>query len=163
MKCLTDIEGLPMIKKAVVLFLLLAGTAQAEDLKKVEFVRVLDGDTVEVNLTISVRLKDIDCYENHKNARSIWQAKEYGKTRAEVLTAGEQSEQALKDLLNGNENNLYLDIKGMDAYKRILGKMYIVNEKKKNINRYMLNKGGCLPYKPMPRKRKNKQQAPENI
>lgn len=144
-----------MIKQAFILLLLMTATAQAENVRKVEFVRVIDGDTIEVRYTTAIRLKDIDCFESKHNARSKWQAEETSTTETDILNKGAQSKQALKDLINGNENNLYLQVKGLDRYSRILGKMYIGKDRNKtDINEYMLNKGGCIPYKPRPHKRK---------
>lgn len=147
-----------MIKKTLFILLLATTTAQAQNLRKVEFVRVIDGDTIEVRYTTSIRLNDIECYENKGNERSEREALEYNKTKEEVLTAGKESEQKLKELIKGNENNLYLQVKNLDKYKRILGKMYIGKGKDKtDINEYMLKSGGCLPYKNLPKlKKKNK-------
>jgi endonuclease YncB( thermonuclease family) len=146
-----------MIKKILLLLLLSISTAQAENLRKVEFVRVIDGDTIEVRYTTSIRLLDIECYENHNNERADRLALEYDKTKEEVLTAGKESEQKLKELIKGNEDNLYLQVNKLDKYKRILGKMFIGRGKnKKNINEYMLKSGGCLPYKNLPKLKKNK-------
>ena len=107
-----------MLKK--VLFILFIGiaTAQAQDdLHKIEVIRVIDGDTIEIKH--SVRLNDIDCYENKNNRRSNWQAKEYNKTKAEVIEAGKQSQQTLQDLINENKDNLYIDVKRLDRHKRL--------------------------------------------
>ena len=143
-----------MLKK--VLFILFIGiaTAQAQDdLHKIEVIRVIDGDTIEIKH--SVRLNDIDCYENKNNRRSNWQAKEYNKTKAEVIEAGKQSQQTLQDLINENKDNLYIDVKRLDRHKRLLGDVYIGNGKnKKSINDYMLKSGGCLPFKPQPQNKR---------
>ena len=144
-----------MIKKVLFLLLLITSTAQAENLRKVDFIRVIDGDTIEVRYITTIRLKDIDCFESKHNERSKWQAEETSTTETNILNKGAQSKQALKDLINGNENDLYLQVKGLDRYSRILGKMYIGKDRNKtDINEYMLNKGGCRPYKPRPHKRK---------
>ena len=146
-----------MIKKILLLLLLSISTAKAENLRKVEFVRVIDGDTIEVRYTTSIRLTDIECYENHNNERADRLALEYNKTKEEVLTTGKESEQKLKELLKGKENNLYLQVKNLDKYKRILGKMFIGNGKNKtDINEYMLKSGGCMPYKNLPKLKKKK-------
>ena len=140
-----------MIKKTLFILLLATATAQAENLRKVEFVRVIDGDTIEIRQTIAVRLNNIDCFENKNNERSKWQAVEYNKTQEEVLSAGIESGQNLKELIKGNENDLYLQVKGLDRYKRILGEIFIGKGKEKmSVNEYMLKNGGCLPYKPRP-------------
>lgn len=146
-----------MIRKILLLLLLSISTAQAENLRKVEFVRVIDGDTIEVRYTTSIRLNDIECYENHNNERADRLALEYNKTKEEVLTAGKESELKLKELIKGNENNLYLQVKNLDKYKRILGKMFIGKGKNKtDINEYMLKSGGCMPYKNLPKLKKKK-------
>lgn len=137
-----------MIKRALLITLLTISTAQAESLRKVELIRVIDGDTVEVTYTTSIRLNDVDCYENKHNARSKWQASEYDQTEEEVIAKGKESKQKLTELLAGNEKNLYLQVKGLDRYRRILGKLYIGKDRQVDINEYMLNKGECLPYKP---------------
>lgn len=155
-----------MIKKALVLFILFAGaltvyystrttTAKDDGLQKVEFIRVIDGDTIEVKYTTAIRIKDLDCFESKPNARSKWQAGEYQKTQDKVIKQGKQSAKELKKLLRGNEKNLYVDVKGMDRFKRILGDVYVGDQ---NIKQYMLTKGGCMPYKPMPRKRNYRHQ-----
>ena len=53
-----------MIKKVLFLLLLITSTAQAENLRKVDFIRVIDGDTIEVRYITTIRLKDIDCFEH---------------------------------------------------------------------------------------------------
>ena len=142
-----------MIKKALLITLLTLSTAQADELPKVELVRVIDGDTVEVTYKTSVRLKYIDCYENKHNHRQKWQAKEYNLKEEEVVARGKESEQKLKDLLAGNEKDLYLDVKGLDQHKRLLSNLYIGKDKKIDVNKYMLKSGGCLPYKPEKRRK----------
>lgn len=145
-----------MLKKVLFLLILMTATAQAENLRKVEFIRVIDGDTIEVRYTTAIRLNDIDCFENKHNERGQWQADEHNTTEADIINKGKQSEQALKELIDGNENNLYLQVKGLDKYRRILGKVYIGKDKNKtDINEYMLKSGGCLPYKPRPHKKKH--------
>lgn len=141
-----------MIKKALLITLLTISTAQAESLRKVELVRVIDGDTIEVRYTTSIRLNDVDCFESKQNDRQKWQAGEYDLTEEEVIAKGKESTQKLKDLLDGKGNNLFLQVKGLDKYRRILGKIFIGKDKKVDINEYMLKKGGCLPYRPRNRK-----------
>lgn len=141
-----------MFKKTLFILLFGISTAQAENLRKVELMRVIDGDTIEVRYTTSIRLSDIECYENKDNERSDRQVIADNKTKEEVLTAGREAEQKLKDLLKDKENNLYLQVKGLDKFRRILGKLYIGKGKDKvDVNDYMLKSGGCLPYKKLPK------------
>lgn len=126
----------------------LNNAGQVENLHKVELIRVIDGDTVEVRYTTAVRLKDIDCFENKLNKRNKWQQSKYSKTEEEVIKSGLNSEKMLNNLIQVNKNNLYLQVDGLDKYKRILGNMYIGESKRINVNDYMLKNGGCMEYKP---------------
>ena len=119
-----------------------------KNLRKVELIRVIDGDTIEVRYTTSIRLNDVDCYENKHNDRQKWQAKENNLKEEEVIAKGKENEQKLKDLLDKEGNDLFLQVKGLDRYRRILGKLYIGKDKQIDINEYMLKSGGCMPYKP---------------
>ena len=143
-----------MIKKTLFILLLTTATAQAENLRKVELVRVIDGDTIEVTYTTAIRLNNVDCFENKPNDRQKWQAGKYDLKEEEVIAKGKESEKRLSELLAGNENNLYLQVKGLDKYRRTLGKLYIGKDKQVDINEFMLKGGGCLPYQPRPHKRK---------
>ncbi|MCM1323363.1 MAG: thermonuclease family protein [Acetobacter sp.] len=126
----------------------------ANQLQKIEQITVVDGDTIKGvinNQIIKIRLSNIDCFENKVNQRAYWQAEIYNKSLSEVLKTGNESKTILLNLLKNEKDNIYVTLKGLDKFKRTLGKIYIISDKKKlNVNQYMLEYGKCVPYKPKP-------------
>lgn len=137
--------------------------AAAAEMQKAEVLKINDGDTVRlaVNGTeIKLRLSDIDCFENKRNIRQKWQAEIYGLTETEVLHRGEHSAGVLTALLQENREFVYVTLNGKDVYRRYLGTLWIVRDKQAlNVNRYMLEQGGCVSYLPKPRRWKPKRKT----
>lgn len=134
---------------------------QATELIKADIVKINDGDTVRLIIRgqeITLRLLDIDCFENKRNNRVKWQAETYGLAEVEVLHRGKQSAEILKTLLIANQANIYVSLKGRDYYRRRLGTLFVLKQGEMvNINRYMLQFGGCMPYLPKPKNWEPKQ------
>lgn len=148
-------------KIAIGIILLFAQPLLAADIKKADVLKITDGDTVLLTVDgdeIKLRLLEIDCFENKPNLRAKWQAETYGLTETEVLYRGEQSASVLKKLWRNNRAFFYVKLKGKDVYRRYLGTLFIIRKDLElDVNRYMLKDGGCLPYRPKPRRWKPKQ------
>lgn len=118
-------------------------------------IKVGDGDTItiKVNEQIkTIRLLDIDCFENKNNDRAKWQSYQYHKSIGDVLRLGNQSQYILDNILKRNRDRLYIDMRNKDFFGRTLGYVYYKNENELiNINHYMLESGKCLKFKSKPR------------
>ena len=121
---------------AIGIILLFAQPLSAADLNKADILKITDGDTV----LLAVNGEEI-------------------KLRLlEVLCRGKQSAAVLKKLWRDNRAFFYVKLKGRDVYRRRLGTLFIIrNDIKIDVNHYMLKYGGCLPYRPKPRRWKSKQ------
>ena len=146
---------------AIGIILLFAQPLSAADLNKADILKITDGDTVLLAVNgeeIKLRLLEIDCFENKPNLRAKGQAETYGLTKTEVLYRGKQSAAVLKKLWQDNRAFFYVKLKGKDVYRRCLGTLFIIrNDIEIDVNHYMLKYGGCLPYRPKPRRWKPKQ------
>lgn len=127
----------------------------AGDLQKADVLKITDGDTVLLVVgteEIKLRLLEIDCFESKRNNRVLWQAETYGLSEEEVLLKGAHSAAVLEQLWRDYRDFFYVRLKGKGAYRRHLGTLYIIRENRVlNVNRYMLQFGGCVPYQPKPR------------
>lgn len=113
----------------------------------IEVVRIFDGDTIQGRIEkeeFSIRLVGIDCYETSDINRAYKQAYKNNLKIEEVLNRGVESKEFLEKLYKNNKNKgVYLDFKGVDKYGRALGVVYLGNI---NVNRELLNNGGCFEY-----------------
>ena len=116
-------------------------------------IKINDGDTLSAfvnNENTKIRLLDVDCYETKKNARAKFQQKYYELSVDEVLEKGKQSRKILKKLLK-DHRYIRVEWEKRDSFGRILGKVYLDDIKSAgviDVNKYMLNKGGCNKYMP---------------
>lgn len=126
-------------------------------------IKINDGDTLTAlvnNETTKIRLLDVDCYETKKNNRMKFQQKYYGLSIDEVIQSGKQSRKKLKNLLK-DHRYIRVEWEKRDSFGRILGKVYLDDIKSAgviDVNRYMLESGGCHKYlsKSMLKKSRNK-------
>lgn len=115
--------------------------------------KIQDGDTLSAivnNEETKIRLLDVDCYETKNNARARIQQQYYGLSYDEMLEKVKQSRKTLKKLL---KDHRYIRVKWAkrDSFGRILGNVYLDDIKSAgviNVNRYMLETGGCNKYVP---------------
>ena len=113
--------------------------------------KIQDGDTLSAivnNENTKIRLLDVDCFETKNSTRARLQQQYYGLSRDEMLEKGRQSRKILKILL---EDHRYIRVKWKkrDSFGRILGKVYLDDIKSVGVievNRYMLESGGCNKY-----------------
>lgn len=113
--------------------------------KKVDVIKVLDGDTVKIQLgkeDLKVRLVGIDCFETAKISRAYKQAYENNISIDEVVRRGKSSKDLLEAFLL-NHNDVHFDFAGIDKYGRALGYLYSGST---NINEFMQAEGGCPAY-----------------
>lgn len=115
---------------AIVILLLSAGCAQQTDssLITAQVTRVVDGDTVKVNLDgkeETVRLLLIDTPETVHPSKS-------------VQPFGPEASSFVKELLNGADIQLELDIGERDKYGRLLAYLYVDDQM---VNEMLLEKG----------------------
>ena len=115
--------------------------------------KISDGDTLTAlvnNEETKIRLLDVDCYETKNNARARLQQQYYGLSVDEMVEKGKQSRKILKKLL---KDHRYIRVKWekRDSFGRILGNVYLDDIKSAgviDVNRYMLETGGCNKYLP---------------
>lgn len=113
----------------------------------IDVVKIIDGDTMKVKLennTFSVRLVGIDCFESAEvnNYRAYKQAYENKIEITNVIQHGIRSTNYVKDLYK-NSKKQYLEFKGLDKYKRVLGVIYFDDL---NVNEELLKKNICPSY-----------------
>lgn len=114
-------------------------------------ISIHDGDTLTAlvnNETAKIRLLDVDCFETLNNNRAKFQSKLYGLPYGEIFKRGKQSRKKLKNLLKDHKY-IRVEWKKRDSFGRILGKVYLDDIKSAGIvdvNRYMLETGGCNKY-----------------
>lgn len=115
-------------------------------LHNVVITKVYDGDTVRgiVNgQEVSIRLTGIDCYETSKINRAYKQAYINKISIEEVVRNGRKSKQVLANFLKTHPN---ITVRFTDEdvrYNRKVGVLYAGNI---NVNKYMIQNGGCLMY-----------------
>ena len=114
---------------------------------KIKLVKILDGDTIIGKIDkneFSIRLIGIDCYETSKINRAYKQAYNDNLTIEEVITKGNEAKKYLNEIYKKSNKKTYLDFKGLDVYKRVLGVVYF---DKLNINEDLKTKNYCNEYK----------------
>ena len=89
----------------------------------VKCVRVIDGDTIEIEDGERVRLLGADAFEIRRGARLNAQAKAAGITPDEALTRGKQQAEALRNRIEGKTITLRFRLYPRDRYNRILGEL----------------------------------------
>lgn len=115
--------------------------------------KISDGDTLSAIIhdeDTKIRLLDVDCYETKNNGRAKFQQQYYGLSNEEMLEKGRQSRKILKKLL---KDHRYIRVKWgkRDSFGRILGNVYLDDIKSAgviDVNKYMLETGGCNKYLP---------------
>ena len=119
----------------------------ADSLTPITITKIYDGDTVGARIegeVFLVRLKGIDCYETMRISRAYRQAYEENITIEEVVKRGERSKEYLSGLFNQvGKDRIYFQFQGVDRYSRALGVLYFGRV---NVNKEMINGGGCLVY-----------------
>ena len=119
----------------------------ADSLTPITITKIYDGDTVGARIegeVFLVRLKGVDCYETMRISRAYRQAYEGRISVDEVVKRGERSKEYLSGLFNKvGKDRIYFQFQGVDRYSRALGVLYF---NKMNVNKEMINKGGCLVY-----------------
>ncbi len=91
--------------------------------------RVVDGDTLDVQEIGRVRLIGIDAPETHFSEKLQRQARLWKKSESEVLLLGTQATQQTKKLLEGQKVRLVLGPEAQDDYGRVLAFVYFSREK----------------------------------
>ncbi len=113
---------------------------------KIKLVKIIDGDTIIGKIDkneFSIRLNGIDCYETSKINRAYKQAYTENLSISEVVKKGNYAKTYVKYLYKQSNKNVYLEFKGLDTYKRVLGILYF---DRLNINDELINKNICNVY-----------------
>ncbi len=97
-------------------------------------VYVYDGDTIKLNDGERVRLIGIDTPESRQNDKLEHDVRRLHKDKQTLLSMGHQASVFTKDLLQGKDVRLELDVEPRDRYGRLLAYVYLtdgtfVNEK----------------------------------
>lgn len=118
-----------------------------KNLTEAEFVRVVDGDTIVINLNgleEKVRLIGIDTPESRFNRRSQLQEKELGKSAEAVVDLGRQAKEFTKSMLSGvSKVYLEFDVQQRDKYGRLLAYVYLPDGRM--LNREIICGGYAMP------------------
>lgn len=134
-----------IILTAFFLFLGIELVAAGNCFDIIKITKVYDGDTILgfVNgKKVNIRLLGIDCYETSPINRAYKQAYLQKISIEEVVKRGNRSKTILNNLVENNPNAKII-LKGKDCYNRDLGILFINDI---NINKYMVENGGCLKY-----------------
>ena len=111
----------------IALLVLCAGCCQhqrvGEWTETLRCVRVLDGDTIEIENGERVRLVGVDAFEIRRGSRLNAQAKAAGITPDEALERGKQQAEALRKKIEGKPITLRFRLYPKDRYGRILGEL----------------------------------------
>lgn len=99
--------------------------AEADEGVEVRVIRIIDGDTIRVDLPIlgdtSVRFIGMDTPESRKNNRTKLQAREEGKDIEEIIALGKRATKHLKSKLKKDDMvRLEFDAERTDRYGRVL-------------------------------------------
>jgi len=111
----------------IALLVLCAGCCQCQRVgvwtERRQCVRVLDGDTIEIENGEIVRLVGIDAFEIRPGARLNRQAKAAGITPEEALKRGKAQAEALRKKIEGKPITLRFKLYPRDRYNRVLGEL----------------------------------------
>ncbi|WP_276956366.1 thermonuclease family protein [Allomeiothermus silvanus] len=91
----------------------------------VAVLRVVDGDTVDLEGLGRVRLIGIDTPESSANDRARLQARQSGREVEEVVRLGQEAKRFTESLLRGKRVWLELDVQERDRYGRVLAYLYL--------------------------------------
>jgi micrococcal nuclease len=102
----------------------LPGKAGGADMIRVRVVRIVDGDTIQVDLggkKEKVRLIGIDTLESRKNKRAYRQSNSWGIPVEEIVRMGKEAKQVTSKLIaRGSVVELEFDVEKRDRYGRLL-------------------------------------------
>jgi micrococcal nuclease len=89
-----------------------------------EVIRVIDGDTIKVNLqgqTESIRLIGIDTPESRKNGKAMRDSDRSGRDVAAIISQGKEASAFTRSRVKkGDSVRLETDVQQRDKYRRIL-------------------------------------------
>jgi micrococcal nuclease len=117
---------------------------------KAELVRVVDCDTIDVNLDLGfdielknrrLRLLGIDAFETRRNSRAKKQALAEGKSLEEIVAHGKAGTEWLKNYLVGKD--LIVHTVEKDAFGRWLATVYVADT---NLNLKLITEGYAKEY-----------------
>lgn len=91
----------------------------------VAVLRVVDGDTVDLEGLGRVRLIGMDTPESSANDRARLQARQSGREVEEVVRLGQEAKRFTESLLRGKRVWLELDVQERDRYGRVLAYLYL--------------------------------------
>lgn len=107
---------------------LLTAAANAQNLTTV-VIRVIDGDTIKVNLqgqTESVRLIGIDTPESRKNAKAMRDSDRSGQDMAAIVSQGKEAAAFTRSRVKkGDSVRIETDVQQRDKYHRILAYVWL--------------------------------------
>lgn len=106
-----------------------SGPGLPKNFKEATFVRVVDGDTIVVNIDgvdEKVRLIGIDTPESRINKRAHLQQRSLGKDEETIVHLGRKAKEFTESLLN-SVSTVYLefDVQQRDKYGRLLAYVYL--------------------------------------
>ncbi|MCX7760205.1 MAG: thermonuclease family protein [Hydrogenothermaceae bacterium] len=138
----------------VALFLLLLSCKKEEkatnipkNVKEATVVRVIDGDTIVVNIDgmeEKVRLIGVDTPESRVNKRATVQERELNKDVETIVDLGKQAKEFTKSLVKpGMKVYLEFDVQPRDKYGRLLAYLYLPDGRM--LNKEIICNGYAMP------------------
>jgi len=94
----------------------------------VRVIRVIDGDTVVITGGSRVRLIGIDTPETSPNRRAMDYAKKNAKNINDVIVMGKKASGFTRNLVDGKNVRLELDVERYDGYDRLLAYVYLEDD-----------------------------------
>lgn len=120
---------------------------QSINYQDVLVVKVIDGDTFEIQNGQRVRLIGIDTPESRKNSKAMRDS-ERSKTDIEtILKMGKKAKDVLSGLIAGKNVRMEFDVGKKDKYNRLLAYVYVndATQKKIFVNERMIEMGYASP------------------
>ena len=127
--------------------ILLPACAEKTTNEQATVLHVIDGDTIKIiyqQKNESLRLIGIDAPENIENQRAQLQAKEQNVSVAEIIALGRKSTKYMQKLVKkGDTIYIEFDVRKRDQYGRLLGYVYLKDDKMLNLE--LLKNGYASP------------------
>ena len=102
----------------------------SESFQDVLVVKVIDGDTFELENGERVRLIGVDTPESRKNAKAKRDSQRSQESLEEILRMGQLAKEALTKIVFHKRVRLEFDVGQRDKYGRLLAYVYLKNEAK---------------------------------
>ncbi|MEJ5172662.1 MAG: thermonuclease family protein [Hydrogenothermaceae bacterium] len=149
-----NIQNMYSLKVLVVVFFVLLLSCKGDNvanipknLKEATVVRVIDGDTIVVNIDgieEKVRLIGVDTPESRLNKRATVQERELNRDVETIVDLGKQAKEFTKSFVKpGVKVYLEFDVQPRDKYGRLLAYVYLLDGRM--LNKEIICNGYAMP------------------